>query len=77
MGDIEEVEGFACYEVGEVVDGLGVEVEAGVGGGDGGAGLGEGLHVVDVDEIQGGLAVADDEGAAFFEGDGGGAGEEV
>ena len=54
-----------------------VEVEAWVAGGDDGAGLGEGLHVVDVDEAERGFSVADDEGAAFFEGDGGGAGEEV
>ena len=77
MFDAEQVEGFAGDEVDEVVDGLWVEVEAGVGGGDDGAGLGEGLHVVDVDEIEGGFSVADDEGASFFEGDGGGAGEEV
>ena len=56
---------------------MGVEVEAGVAGGDDGAGMGEGLHVVDVDEVEGGFSVADDEGAAFFEGNGGGAGEEV
>jgi len=56
---------------------LGVEVEAGVAGGDDGAGMGEGLHVVDVDEVEGGFSVAEDEGAAFFEGNGGGAGEEV
>lgn len=51
MWDIEQVEGFACDEVYEVVYGLGVEVEAWVAGGDDGAGLGEGLHVVDVDEV--------------------------
>lgn len=56
----EEVEGFADDEVGEVVDGFWVEVEAWVARGDDGAGLGEGLHVVDVDEVQGGFSVADD-----------------
>lgn len=73
----EEIEGFACYEVDEVVDGLGVQVQAWVAGGDDGAGLGEGLHVVDVDEAQGGFSVADYERPAFFEGDGGGSCQEV
>lgn len=72
MVDSQQIEGFACDEVDEVVDGLGVEVESWVGGGDDGACHGEGLHVVDVDEIEGGFSVADDEGASFFEGDGGG-----
>lgn len=66
---VEEVEDFAHDEVDDVVDGLGKQVEAGVGGAEGGAGEGQGLHVPNIDEAQGHLAVADDEGSAFFQGD--------
>lgn len=74
---MEEVEDLGDDEVGEVVDGLGDEVEPGVGGGDDRAGEGGGAHVLDVDEGEGGFSVGDDEGSSFFEGDLGGAGEEV
>lgn len=66
---VEEVEDFAHDEVDDVVDGLGKQVEAGVGGAEGRAGEGQGLHVPDVDEAEGHLAVADDERTAFFQGD--------
>ena len=77
MGDLQQIEGLADGEVDEFVDGGGEEVESGVGGGDDGAGEGEGAHVFDVDEVEGGLAVADDEGVALFERHGGGAAQEV
>ena len=62
---------------GDVVDGLGVIVEGGDEGEDGGSGLGGRGHVADVDEVEGGLADAQDEGAALFEADIGGALDEV
>ena len=77
MLDSKEIEVFSDHEVDEVVDGFWVEVEAWVGWGDDGAGHGEDLHVVDVDEIEWGFSVADNQWPAFFEGDGGGAGQEV
>ena len=74
---MEEVEDLGDDEVGEVVDGLWDEVEPGVARGDDGAGEGGGAHVFDVDEGEGGFSVGDDEGSSFFEGDHGGACEEV
>lgn len=71
----EQVEGFAGDEINEVIDALWIEIEPRVRWGDDRAGQGEGAHVFDVDEVQGCFAVADDQRAAFFEGDGGGAGE--
>ena len=52
-------------------------VEGGGDGEDGGAGFGDGGHVADVNEVEGGFAGAEDEGAAFFEADVGGAVDEV
>jgi hypothetical protein len=75
--DMEEIEEFAGDEIDEVGHGCGVEVEAGVGGGEDDAGVSQGFVVGDVDGAEGHFAVADDEFAALFEGDGGGAGDEV
>lgn len=76
VGDVELVEGAGGDEVDEVLDGLGVVVEARVGGHDGGAGVVEAEVVLDVDAVDGSFAVADDERESFFEGAGGGACEE-
>lgn len=73
----QQVQHLAHDKVDEIVDGLRQEVEAGIGRAEGGAGEGEGFHIAEVDEVERHLAVADDEGAAFLEGDGRGAGEEV
>ncbi len=77
MLDAQQVQGFADDEIDEVVDGLGFEIEPGVGRGDDRASEGQGAHVFDVDEVQRGFAVAHNQSSAFFEGDGGGAGEQV
>jgi len=57
----------------DVVQGLWVVVEGGDYGEDGGSGFGGGGHVADVDEAEWGLADAEDQGAALFEADVGGA----
>ena len=65
--DVDEVEGSAYDEIDEVVDGLWHEVVAGVDWVDDRAGEGCSFHVLDIDEREGCLAVAEDEGEAFFE----------
>ena len=62
---------------GDVVDGLRVVVEGGDEGEDGGSCFGGGGHVADMDEVEGGLADAEDEGAVFLEANVGGALDEV
>ena len=52
---------------GHVLGGLRVVVEGGDGGEDGGSGVGGELHVAEMDAVEGRLADAEDEGAAFFE----------
>ncbi len=52
-------------------------VEGGDDGEDGGSGVGGELHVAQVDAVEGSLADAEDEGAALFEADVGGALDEV
>jgi len=68
--DVEGVEDAGDDEVDDVVEGLGHEVPAGVGGADDGAGVVAAEHVVDVNAVEGGFAVGDDEGGAVG-GDGG------
>jgi hypothetical protein len=75
--DRELVEDLACRLGEQVVDGLRVVVEGGHGRQDGRAGQGDGLHVADVDEVQGRLPGDQDELPAFFEAHVGGAGDEV
>lgn len=54
----------------------GLDVEGGYDGKDGGAGFGGQCHVAQVDAVEGRFAHAEDERAALFEGDVGGAGDE-
>ena len=73
----QQIEGFAGDEIDKVIDGLRVEVEPWVGRSNNRAGECQCAHVLDIDEIQRGFAVTDDQGAAFLEGDCCGSGEEV
>ncbi len=61
----------------DVFDAFGVVVEGGDDGEDGGAGFSDGGHVAQVDEVEWGLADAEDEAAALFEANVGGALDEV
>ncbi len=62
---------------GDVFDRFGMVVEGGDDGEDGSSGFGYGDHVAEVDEVEGGLADAEDEAAALLEADVGGALDEV
>ena len=61
----------------DVFDCLRMVVESGDDGEDGGAGFGDGGHVADVDEVEWGLADAEDEAATLLEADVGCALDEV
>ena len=73
----EQVEGFSDDEIDEIIDRFGFEIEPGVGWRDNPAGEGDGAHILDVDEVERGLAVAQDQASAFFKCDRGGPGEQV
>jgi len=77
LGETDVGEDSVDEVAGHVGGGLGLVVEGGDGGEDGGSPFGGELHVAEVDAVEGGFADAEDERAALFEGDVGGALDEV
>jgi hypothetical protein len=77
LGQIKLTENAADILLGEVVNCFGPVVESGHGGHDDGAGIVGPQHVLKMDAIEGSLADAEDERAAFLEADVSGAGEQI
>src|ERR1700733_6420230 len=77
MLNLKQIQHLPHNEIHQVIHLLRLEIEPRIRRTNDRAGEGEVLVVDDVDVVEGGFAVAEDEGAALLEGDHGGAGEEV